>query len=197
MLRNLVVLIFLFFFCSAGWIFLSHRPIPLRENLADRECTDPLIHLEEFVLYEQQDGVPTQEIRAKVGAFYRPNRIEVSGDFRIWRMRKGESESLEAQYGIGWLRDPEGEFSLTHPLHELDRALVKHRVTVRNHGHRLYTEEAEYESKTSFISGTQPVRVEGETSWMMGDQGFKLHLEEEVLHLLGHVRGAAQSASTP
>lgn len=195
MIRSFVVFGFLSILLGIGWIFYTRPVSSLRQQITTKHAGHRILLLENFIVFQHEPADHLiSRISANRGEFYAPNRIEVHGNFRAWRLTESGEESLAAEEGRAWISQP--NHLLFAPQSELERAELEKQVHIVRDGYTLLTEQAEYQAKNQRIFGHLPVKLRGRGHWIMGEKGFTLDLDKEEVHLLGRVQGAAQLENT-
>ena len=190
MLHGLITLGFLSFCLGAGWLFYARPVTTLQEKLKEQTTSHPLVILEDFIIFKQEQARVMAQSSGDYGAFYAPDRIEVHGHVNAWRVRAGHTEMLAAQQAHAWLLSMP---SISSPVPaQLDRIELEKQVLLSLGSYQVLTEQAVYTTKTQQITGALPVKIAGKGHWITGNRGFSADLQTEEVHVFGHVEGAAQ-----
>ena len=157
MLRSFVVLGFLSLLAVTGWIFYVRPASTLRQQIIKPQAGRRILLLENFVLFRHAGGAQViGRVSGDRGEFYAPNRIEVHGNVRAWRLVNDHDESLQSEVGRAWiLRTGSRPFGGDAAL---ERAEVEKKVVVSRENYTLTTEQAEYHAKNQRIVGHVPVQ---------------------------------------
>ena len=178
--KKLVIVGFLLSLALGLYVFVTRDTKSLKENLSKGSIRDPRARLEDLL---------KAKLKARVGDFYEPNVVQLDGEIRGERLTPaGERETLGAESVTAYFKST----SLTKMLDqssELDRAELTGFVEVGMKEHLLTTDYAEYVNSEKVVRSVRPVRVEGPGRVFMGDEGFTYELANQVLNMIGQIKG--------
>jgi len=187
--KKLVIGGFLLCLALGLYVFFTRDTKSLKENMSKGSIKDPRARLEEFVVYRYEDDLLKGKLTARVGEFYEPNVFELDGEIRGERLTpEGERETLAAESATAYFKST----SLTKMMDqagELDRAELTGFVEVGVKEHLLTTDYAEYVNSEKVVRSVRPVRVEGPGRVFVGEEGFTYDLVNQVLKMMGQIKG--------
>lgn len=187
--KSMIIVGFLVCLMVALWLFFSRETTSLRENMENAPShKKPRVILEEFIIRRYEGETQLSQMKADYGDFRAPNVVELKSGLSGWQLNHGKKQTMKAERGVAWF-DASSLSELLEGNKRVDHAFLRDRVQIRFQEHLLVTEEAQYITKESLITGQMPVRVTGPGRWFTGKDGFRYDLNDETFNVYGKVRG--------
>ena len=185
----MIIIGFLVCLMMALWLFFSRETTSLRENMENAPShKKPRVILENFITRRYKGETQLSQMRADYGDFRAPNVVEIKSGLSGWQLSQGRVQTMKAGRGVAWF-DASSLSELLEGNKGVDHAFLRERVQIGFQEHLLITEEAQYVTKESLITGQMPVRVTGPGRWFTGKDGFRYDLKDETFNVYGKVRG--------
>jgi hypothetical protein len=161
----------------------SFETLPLGEK--------PYVNLHNFKYYKYLNDRVIKHLRGNKASLATIDRIELEGDVVGWRYLTdvgAKQEEVEANFVQSHLSSQ--RLDDFQGLVNVKDTLLKGGVIIRREDLVIETQEAHYlGSEKDMIVGDKPVHATLKRQTIDAEKGFQLDLKNEVINLLGTVRG--------
>ncbi len=144
-----------------------------------------------FKLNKYQNDKVIKHLEGKNAALTAVNLIEFTDRVRGWRYSKNnpkQKDELEAAFVRAHL-DSRSLEDFQRPVKVTD-AFFGGGVSLRHEDLAISTQEAHYlGSEKNILTGNKPVHAVRATQFVESESGFRIHLNDDSMELLGKVRG--------
>lgn len=192
--KNILVAAFLITSLVSLVLFFAREDNSLRDQV-DARSKQPVISLEEFVVFRYSGHALSSTISARMANFLEPNVVELYGDINSKRYTEGKEDYLAAESATAYL----SSHGITQFMKDnsVSKAQLESDVRIGVGDNVVSTEFAEYLKQNELLRSEQPVMVYGPTGKFRGNTGFEYELKTEKMTLFGPIEGLLQEGRIP
>jgi hypothetical protein len=185
--KRLIIVGFLLCFGIAIYVFWQRDSTTLRRAIGKGSKREPRMVMEEFTVYRYIGAQLEAQMSARLGQLFEPNVVDLDGEIRAEKYRRGETETVGAETATILF----GARSISQMLDgsPLVKAEMNGFIEVGVKEHLLSTDAAVYTASDNTLMSSRPVRVDGMNRVFTSEDGFIYNIAEEKLVMRGLVKG--------